>query len=254
MNEKDITIAGHGSNTPSLKNMNTYLESRYSQKASNGVRKGLVCVRRLKALTDDKRNDFRAKYAEILGRNIYSQDLRDYVYTPHNGKYYSDCSSSICATYKQIGYDVSNLNTAGIYTSKLFETVPVQIENGHVKDPENLKVGDCLLFAGNDPSRPLQIGHVEAVYTMPAKYKPLTWYSDDKGWWYTDKDGKYLQSTWCTINGHKYYFDSEGYMVTGCCKVDGIWYMFAPRDFSKAYEGALCVTDDKGILSLWELD
>ena len=30
-----------------------------------------------------------------------------------------------------------------------------------IKDPEKLRKGDCLMFRGNDPSRPLQIGHVE---------------------------------------------------------------------------------------------
>lgn len=70
------------------------------------------------------------------------------------------------ATFKKIGYNVSLLNTAGIYNSNLFETVPVTIKNGHILNPEILKVGDCILFIGNDPSRPLQIGHVEYVYEI----------------------------------------------------------------------------------------
>ena len=43
------------------------------------------------------------------------------------------------------------------------------VSGGQITDPEKLKVGDCILFAGDDPSRPLQIGHVEAVYEMPAQ-------------------------------------------------------------------------------------
>mgnify|MGYP007030236537 FL=1 len=34
--EKDITISGHGSGTPSTKNMYAYLESRYKSIAPNG--------------------------------------------------------------------------------------------------------------------------------------------------------------------------------------------------------------------------
>ena len=44
------------------------------------------------------------KYAEIIGRNLYSQSLRDYCYKPYkDGNYYSDCSSSICYAYKEAG-------------------------------------------------------------------------------------------------------------------------------------------------------
>ena len=167
MTESKIILCGHGSGTPSTKNMASYLTSRYSQFAPNGMRKGVVSVRRLKALKDEERGSFAATYAQILGRNLYSQPLRQYVYTPHGGRYYSDCSSSICATYQRIGKDVGLLNTAGIYESDLFESVPVQISAGHILNPDVLKVGDCLLFVGNDPKRPLQIGHVEAVYMMP---------------------------------------------------------------------------------------
>lgn len=164
--EKDITICGHGSGNPSTKNMYTYNSQRYSSVASNGKRKGVVCVLRLKALTNSGRIKFHDTYKTILGRNIYSQDLRSYVYKTYNGKYYSDCSSSICATFAKIGYNVSLLNTAGMYYSSLFEKVPVNISNGHITNPEILKVGDCLMYTGSDPSRPLQIGHVESIYEI----------------------------------------------------------------------------------------
>lgn len=164
--EKDITLCGHGSGTPSTKNMYTYLESRYKSIAPNGKHKGVIAVRRLKKITDSGRKKFHDTYKTILGRNSYNQSLRPYVYTPYKGKYYSDCSSSGCATFKKIGYSVPLLNTAGIYTSSLFETVPVKIKNGHITNPEILKVGDAILFVGTDPSRPKQIGHVEFIYTI----------------------------------------------------------------------------------------
>lgn len=164
--EKDITICGHGSGTPSTKNMYVYLDSRYKSIAPNGKHKGVVAVKRLKALTDSGRKKFHDTYKTILGRNSYNQSLRSYVYTSYKGKYYSDCSSSGCATFKKIGYNVPLLNTAGIYTSSLFETVPVKIKNGHITNPEILKVGDAILFVGSDPSRPLQIGHVEYIYEI----------------------------------------------------------------------------------------
>lgn len=239
--EKTITICGHGSGNPSTKNMYTYLSQRYSCVASNGVRGGVVCVLRLKALTDDGRKKFVDKYSTILGRNIYSQSLRSYVYKTYNGKYYSDCSSSICATFAAIGYNVPLFNTAGMYYSSLFEKVPVKIVNGHITNPDILKVGDCLMFAGSDPSRPLQIGHVEAIYkigddssTTTQDFKSLYVGTGKKGMLLcadlnyrtkpvngtvkgTFEKGKYVFPTERTVGGAfpSYWFKVNGYWCSG---------------------------------------
>ena len=112
MTERDITICGHGSGTPSLKNLYAYNELRYNGKMKNDVRK------RLKALdTPGKRDSFRALYGSILGRNVYSQSRRQYCYTPYLGRYYSDCSSSGCATYQRCGCASSQLQW--IYTMRV---------------------------------------------------------------------------------------------------------------------------------------
>lgn len=166
--EKDIILCGHGSGTPSLKRMDQYLTTKYNQIASNGKHKGVVAVRRLKKLTDADRKKFHDTYKTIIGRNLYSIPLRLYCFTKYSdGKYYSDCSSSICLTFEKLGYDCKTRNEWGMYQQNTFENVPVKIKNGHITNPEILKVGDCILFAGDDPSKPLQIGHVEAVYEMP---------------------------------------------------------------------------------------
>lgn len=168
--EKSITICGHGSGRPSTKVMKTYMEARYKGKAPNGKHRGAVRVMRLKAMTDAKRKEFHDTYKTILGRNYYSQPRRSYVYKKYlNGRYYSDCSSSGMATLKEIGYKVTLLNTAGIYKSSLFDEVPVNIKNGHITNPEVLEVADAILFVGNDPERPLQIGHVEWVYEIESE-------------------------------------------------------------------------------------
>jgi|GEM_PF-850993 len=109
---------------------------------------------------------FHDNYKIILARNVYSQSLRDYVFKTYGGKYYSDCSSSICATMNRVGVSMSNLNTAGMYYSSIWKKVDVTISNGHISDVSKLRVGDALMFVGSDPSRPLQIGHVEAVYEI----------------------------------------------------------------------------------------
>lgn len=204
--DSDIIICGHGSNRPSTKNLHTYSESRYKQKASNGKRKGVVAVRRFKKLTATKQTKFHDTYKEIIGRNYYSQSLRGYVYTKYkNGKYYSDCSSSGMATLKKIGLKVGDylLNTAGIYTNDdLFEDVDVKIKSGHITNPEVLEVGDAILYRGNDSSRPKQIGHVEWVYTVPAKEKTTT--STSK------KTKKGYSGEWPTLPEKGYFSYGDG--------------------------------------------
>jgi len=118
----------------------------------------------------ETRQKFADTYDIIIGRNEYDQNKRQYVYTPSAGKYYSDCSSSGCATYDKIGLPTSLLNTAGMYNSKLFEKVDVQIVNGHIAKSEfsKLRQADALMYVGNDSSRPLQIGHVEYIHTLGA--------------------------------------------------------------------------------------
>lgn len=172
MTSKDITICGHGSGKPSLKNLHTYSASRYSQKMSNGVRKGILCVRRPKKLTDALRPKFVEKYTTILGRNIYSQTLRQYVYKQYkNGKYYSDCSSSLMATLQQIGLDYPLFNTeAYVSNDNYFEDVPVEIKDGQIMNPEVLKIGDCIMYKGNLEHKDY-VGHVEGVYAIGGEIK-----------------------------------------------------------------------------------
>lgn len=110
---------------------------------------------------EQQRQTVCVKYAIIIGRNIYSQVLRDYCYRPYkDGKYYSDCSSSICNAYKEAGFDIGDLNTAGMYYSNKLTTVDADIADG-IPDASRLRPGDMLLFAGTDASRPEKIGHVE---------------------------------------------------------------------------------------------
>lgn len=119
---------------------------------------------------DEKRQAVARKYGELIGRNHYSQTLRDYCYRKYkDGNYYSDCSSSVCYAYKEAGYGFGILNTAGIYQSAKLVTVDIPIAGGQVQDISQLRVGDMLEFAGTDESRPQTIGHVEMVHTLSGK-------------------------------------------------------------------------------------
>ena len=115
---------------------------------------------------NEKRRAVAEMYRKILGRNRYSQALRDYCYRKYrDGLYYSDCSSSICYAYKEAGIPFGILNTVGMYQSGKLRQVDVKIVNGVPQDVGKLRVGDMLLFAGNDSSRGYAgfVGHVEMV-------------------------------------------------------------------------------------------
>lgn len=124
------------------------------------------------ATNAEKRAAVVKKYEEILGRNKYSQAKRSYAYKKYSdGKYYSDCSSSIALAHKYAGfpfYDNNgsyNPNTVGMYQAKSLVEVPVKIKNGVIQNPEVLELCDMLLFAGSDSSRKYAgyVGHVEMV-------------------------------------------------------------------------------------------
>lgn len=124
------------------------------------------------ATNAEKRAAVVKKYEEILGRNKYSQAKRSYAFKKYSdGKYYSDCSSSIALAHKYAGfpfYDNNgsyNPNTVGMYTAKSLVEVPVKIKSGVIQNPEILELCDMLLFAGSDSSRKYAgyVGHVEMV-------------------------------------------------------------------------------------------
>ena len=50
------------------------------------------------------------------------------------------------------------------------------------------------------------------------------WEEDGIQWKYRNADGSYACSMWKEIEGKWYYFDVNGYMLTGWIEVDGKWY------------------------------
>ena len=115
---------------------------------------------------EEARLAVRNKYREIIGRNHYSQDRRNCCFTPYSdGLYYSDCSSSVSHSYKEAGYGFGILNTVGMWESEKLTDVPVIIKSGQIANPDALRIGDMLLYAGKDSARAKwgYVGHVEMV-------------------------------------------------------------------------------------------
>lgn len=116
---------------------------------------------------NEKRKAVIERYQTILGINKYSVQLRDYCFMPYkDGLTYSDSSSSIAYSYMAAGLGFGNLDEIGMYQTDSFYDVPVEIRSGTIRNPEVLRVGDILFFAGTDTSRGYAnyCGSVEMIY------------------------------------------------------------------------------------------
>lgn len=71
------------------------------------------------------------------------------------------------------------------------------------------------------------------------------WNHDSNGWWYADSKTTYHKARWELINRHRYYFNTDGYAVTGWQEIGGKWYYFEPR-VGHELECAMYVTDNTG--------
>ena len=57
-------------------------------------------------------------------------------------------------------------------------------------------------------------------------YTPDKWVLTNGKYWYRHQDGSYTKNDFEVIEGQTYYFDSNGYMVTGVMKINGSTYCF----------------------------
>ena len=77
------------------------------------------------------------------------------------------------------------------------------------------------------------------------EYEP-GWHHDSNGWWFADTKSTYYKSCWQNINGHRYYFNPDGYAVTNWQQIGGHWYYFEPVA-GHPLECALYVSDADGV-------
>ena len=70
---------------------------------------------------------------------------------------------------------------------------------------------------------------------IPGYGKPQ-WKKDAYGWWYDNGDGTYPKGDFKTIGGETYYFDWNGYMLTGWQYILKEWHFFKPSGAMKRNE------------------
>lgn len=141
--------------------------------------------------------------------------------------------------------------------------IVTDVKNGTVYTIEgNTSGGSAVISNGGAVCRksyPVNYSRI-AGYGRPAYGKdiPVTegWRraADGVRWWY-----EYADRTWAvgwkdleSASGkHRYFFDENGYMLTGWQLIEGAWYFFETT--KNADEGALYRTTDTGIQYVWTL-
>jgi hypothetical protein len=88
--------------------------------------------------------------------------------------------------------------------------------------------------------------------TTEGKYKK-GWHKDGNGWWFADTENTYLKKTWTVIDHHWYYFDAEGYVLTGWQTIDGKRY-YLQEGNEDHLEGACWRSDGSGAQSVWYVE
>ena len=81
--------------------------------------------------------------------------------------------------------------------------------------------------SGGSGGTPMVLG---ADRNLPSN---VNWQRDAKGWWILNPDGTYPKAQWLWINNRWYYFNQEGYMLTGWLFYNNAWYYFEENEGSE---------------------
>lgn len=124
--------------------------------------------------------------------------------TINGKKYYFDNSGYMVTGWKLIDKDWYYFNGSGCM----------------IKDQW---IGNCYLGKDGKMAKSQWVG----VYYVDAsgQWQPDQWVYNGK-WWYRYGDGSYPKEKFDVIGDNVYYFDKNGYMVTGWNYIDKKWYYF----------------------------
>lgn len=78
--------------------------------------------------------------------------------------------------------------------------------------------------SGGNSGTPMVLG---ADRNLPSN---VNWQRDAKGWWIQNPDGTYPKAQWLLLNNRWYYFNQEGYMLTGWLFYNNAWYYFEEKE------------------------
>lgn len=143
-----------------------------------------------------------------------------------------DCSGFVC-----ICYGMSNIGTYqmgrggnGLKERPLAGAKPGMIawKNGHcgiiIDDDMHVAEMRGIDYDYQETRTFAQAGFTKVLYLQNVDYSSenddttIGWHNDAAGWWYRHTKGRgantYWHDTFRVVNGHTYYFDSDGYICT----------------------------------------
>lgn len=172
----------------------------------------------------------------------------------------ADCSCGVASIVKAVGYRqgisaLSDIDPDYYWTGNLragLKDIGFQVLTGskYVTSDRYLLPGDILLYDNHHTAINLDVGSMVRDEWDPVPTYVPGWHRDDKGWWYAKDEHHFAKKEWMKINKCWYFFDFDGYAVTGHQVIDGKqWYFNAEAGHPK--ECALMVTDPEGALKVW---
>ncbi len=186
-------------------------------------------------------------FGQVLARQMLGGGFS--AYTPASAQYYKD--KGMWKKTPQKGDQVFFENSVRIYHTGIVAGVTkdqIYTVEGNTSGAQGVVANGGGVW---EKSYPLSYGKI-AGYGRPAWSLAQTpqyeagWNHDSNGWWYADTEATYYKSGWKVINGHKYYFNDDGYALTQWHEIDGKWYYFEPRA-GHPLECALYTTDEQGV-------
>lgn len=164
-----------------------------------------------------------------------------------NGKERKTLTAPVTMTVEIPDYFIASYSNASYnYEVEGVDKADVDGEKGTVKITIT-KLGAFDVKAVKKPSRPSGGGsssgnsHSSGRARVKADfYKPGKWVMNEKGWWYSYDDGTWPSNSWVYLPWKDtyqwYYFNSEGYMVTGWHHWQNNWYYLYPQaDGNRGY-------------------
>ena len=164
-----------------------------------------------------------------------------------NGKEMKTLTAPVTMTVEIPDYFIASYSNASYnYEVEGVDKADVDGEEGTVKITIT-KLGAFDVKAVKKPSRPSGGGsssgnsHSSGRARVKADfYKPGKWVMNEKGWWYSYDDGTWPSNSWVYLPWKDtyqwYYFNGEGYMVTGWHHWQNNWYYLYPQaDGNRGY-------------------
>lgn len=171
----------------------------------------------------------------LLNNDWYMFDSEGVMITGWNGSYYFDENGKMMKN--AFTPDHYYVGSSGAYLTNCWVKVngKYYYMNAAGTVTKNAWVGSYYL--GSDGAMLTNTYTPDGYYVgSDGLWTPAKWIQSGNKWWYRHSDGSYTTNDFEEIGNQRYYFDSNGYMVTGWQCISGQWYYFDSNGFYQTGE------------------